>query len=152
MSYNVVLILVLFICYLVISTASISRYPEHSTLVLSADGFSLMEPVIVPESEDGSRWWYAPSYSAHIYSQRLKSHLKREMSYKVNEDLRLQGDIVPSIYALRIIPIIEEGNFTTVGQVDIIVDCMQKTNQISMNSIDIIIQETSITVKLFTIP
>lgn len=129
------------------STASSVRYPEHPISVLSADGLNLMEPVIVPESEDGRRWWYTPSHSAHIHSKRLKNHISRRISNKVNEDLLLPGDILPSIYALRIIPIIEEGNFTTFGQVDIIVECVKATSQIVMNSIDITIHEPSITVE-----
>lgn len=147
MGKNIGLVLVLLTCLQFFFSASSGvHYPEHSTLVVSADGLNLMEPVIVPELDDGSRWWYTPSYSAHIHSNRLKNRLNRELSTKVNEDLLLPGDILPSIYALRIFPIIEEDNFTTIGQLDIIVDCVKNTNQISMNSINITIDESSIRV------
>jgi aminopeptidase N len=68
------------------------------------------------------------------------------MSNKVNEDLRLPGDILPSIYVIKLLPFIEEGNFTTDGEIDIFVDCVRDTNNISMNAADITFKILSITV------
>ncbi len=128
--------------------SSAQQYP--STLELSEDGLSLMEPAIVPEPEDGGRWWYTPSRKAHIHSAKSKSRLMQSlmMSNKVNEDLRLPGDVLPSVYSVRLLPFIEEGNFTTDGHVDIFVDCVRDTNNISMNAADITFKKLSITVKI----
>ncbi|KAI9561562.1 hypothetical protein GHT06_012521 [Daphnia sinensis] len=125
--------------------ASDDEYP--SALELSEDGLSLMEPAIVPEPKDGSRWWYTPSRRAHVHSAKAKSRLMQKMmSNKVNEDLRLPGDVLPSIYSIRLLPFIEEGNFTTDGHIDIFVDCIRDTNSISMNAADITFKSLSITV------
>ena len=124
------------------------QYP--STLELSEDGLSLMEPAIVPEPEDGGRWWYTPSRKAHIHSVKSKGRLMQNliMSNKVNEDLRLPGDVLPSVYTIQLLPFIEEGgNFTTNGHIDIFVDCVRDTNNISMNAADITFKKLSITVK-----
>jgi hypothetical protein len=128
--------------------SSAQQYP--STLELSEDGLSLMEPAIVPEPEDGGRWWYTPSRKAHIHSGKSKSRLMQSLmlSNKVNEDLRLPSDVLPSNYTIRLLPFIEEGNFTTDGHIDIFVDCVRDTNNISMNAADITFKNLSITVKI----
>ncbi len=69
------------------------------------------------------------------------------MSNKANEDLRLPGDILPYMYYIRLLPFIEEGNFTTHGYIEIFIDCVANTKNISMNSADITIIENSITVQ-----
>ena len=121
---------------------------QSSTLELSEDGLSLMEPAIVPEPEDGGRWWYAPSRRSQMFSTRSKSQLLKSMrvSSKVGEDLRLPGDILPSIYAVKLLPFIEEGNFTTNGEVDIWVDCIRDTKKISLNAAEITFEILSIKV------
>ncbi|EFX67144.1 hypothetical protein DAPPUDRAFT_203795 [Daphnia pulex] len=68
------------------------------------------------------------------------------LSNKVNEDLRLPGDVLPSDYTIRLLPFIEEGNFTTDGHIDIFVDCVRDTNSISMNAADITFKKLSIAV------
>lgn len=151
---NFVFILVL-ACFLQVECSLLQSRPAFpsahqysSTLELSEDGLSLMEPAIVPEPEDGGRWWYTPSRKAHIHSAQSKSRLMQSlmMSNKVNEDLRLPGDVLPSTYVVQLLPFIEEGNFTTDGQIDIFVDCVRDTNNISMNAADITFNKLSITV------
>lgn len=63
-----------------------------------------------------------------------------------NEDLRLPRDVLPTTYAVRLLPFIEEGNFTTHGHVDIFVDCVKDTNNITINAADITIDVLSVSV------
>lgn len=121
----------------------------HTGIELSNDELSLAEPAIVPEPTDGSRWWYTPSRRAHIHSQNAKNRLVRSFNKlgKANEELRLPGDVLPTTYAVRLLPFIEEGNFTTHGHVDIFIDCVRDTNNISINAADITIDLLSISVK-----
>nr|CAH0105565.1 unnamed protein product [Daphnia galeata] len=63
-----------------------------------------------------------------------------------DEIYRLPGDLLPSVYTLRLLPFLEEGNFTTDGHVTIFVDCVSDTKNIVLNSIDIDIHRTTITV------
>lgn len=140
-------------CLLQVETSSLPKWQASaddypSTLELSEDGLSLMEPAIVPEPKDGGRWWYTPSRKAHFHSAKSKSRLMQKMmSNKVNEDLRLPGDVLPSTYSIRLLPFIEEGNFTTDGHIDIFVDCIRDTNSISMNAAEITFKLVSVTVK-----
>ena len=65
-----------------------------------------------------------------------------------DEIYRLPGDLLPSVYTLRLLPFLEEGNFTTDGHVTIFVACVSDTKNIVLNSIDIDIHRTTITVNL----
>ena len=65
-----------------------------------------------------------------------------------DKEYRLPGDLLPSVYTLRMFPILEVGNFTTDGYVDIFVTCIKNTNSIVLNSIDITVNRLSITVRL----
>lgn len=60
--------------------------------------------------------------------------------------MRLPKNVLPVSYDIQLLPIIEEGNFTTPGFVEIVVDCIETTSAISMNSADISIDESSIMV------
>ncbi|XP_046441609.1 aminopeptidase Ey-like [Daphnia pulex] len=61
-------------------------------------------------------------------------------------DMRLPKNFLPISYDIKLIPIIEEGNFTTIGYIEILVDCLETTSNISMNSADITINQPSILV------
>jgi hypothetical protein len=67
-----------------------------------------------------------------------------------DEVYRLPGDLLPSVYTLRLLPFLEENNFTTDGHVTIFVDCVNDTKNIVLNSIDIDIHLATITVILET--
>lgn len=105
----------------------------------------LLEPAIVPDPVDGvSRWWYTPSRKAHIYNQKYPKAIKALA--RQGEDLRLPGDILPRSYNVRLLPFIEVGNWTTEGYVEILVECIIPTVNISLNSLDLTIDTASITV------
>lgn len=63
-------------------------------------------------------------------------------------DMRLPKNFLPISYDIKLIPIIEEGNFTTIGYIEILVDCLETTSNISMNSADITINQPSILVTI----
>jgi len=64
---------------------------------------------------------------------------------KQGEDMRLPGDIIPVSYNVRLVPFIG-GNFTTDGFVEILVKCLQGTYNVSLNSADIDIDISSVSV------
>jgi hypothetical protein len=66
-------------------------------------------------------------------------------------DMRLPKNALPISYDIKLIPIIEEGNFTTIGYIEILVDCLETTSSISMNSADISINQSSILVTIIFI-
>ncbi|KAI9551913.1 hypothetical protein GHT06_022250 [Daphnia sinensis] len=112
---------------------------------LDPDELSLLEPAIVPDPVDGvSRWWYTPSRKAHLFRHNYPSNV--EVQPRQGEDLRLPGDILPRLYNIRLFPFIEEGNWTTDGYVEIDVECIIATVNISINSLDLTIDQASITV------
>ena len=61
--------------------------------------------------------------------------------------MRLPRNLLPTIYTIRLLPFIEQGNFTTQGNVIILVDCMEDTHNITLNSADIDIDKISISVR-----
>lgn len=54
-------------------------------------------------------------------------------------DWRLPEWILPRQYKLRLLPFLEEGNFTTDGQVEILLECMEETKLIVLHMADITI-------------
>lgn len=104
-----------------------------------------LEPAIVPDTVDGvSRWWYTPSRKAYVH--RHKYPITNRILFKSGENLRLPGNILPRSYNIRLLPFIQVGNWTTDGYVEIFVDCMEPIINLSMNSLDLIIDKASITV------
>lgn len=120
------------------------------------DETELMEPRIVAEPQDGSKWWYTPSRKAHIYRHRFNKALKQleqqhnpKNTNKQGEDMRLPGDIIPISYDVRMLPfveLIESGNYTTEGSVVIVVECIRSTRNISINSAELVIRRGTISV------
>lgn len=76
--------------------------------------------------------------TALIFSQTWRTAMTDEGG------MRLPKNVLPVSYEIQLLPIIEEGNFTTPGFVEIVVDCIETTSAISMNSADISIDESSI--------
>jgi aminopeptidase N len=110
----------------------------------------LLEPAVVPDPVDGvSRWWYTPSQKAHIYRHKYPKNIQAQP--RQGEDLRLSGDVLPRLYNVRLLPFIEVGNWTTDGYVEIFIDCIRSTVNISMNSLDLTIDQASVTVKSLNI-
>lgn len=69
-------------------------------------------------------------------------------TFNWNDDIyRLPGDLLPSSYVIRLLPFIEEGNFTTDGYVEITFNVVQDTNNITLNSLDITIDPLDISVR-----
>lgn len=113
------------------------------------DGLDWIDNTVVPEPrEEGARWWYTPSRKAHFYSAKYERKLKNELQKagKVGEDLRLPTDVLPSLYNIQLLPFIEEGNFTTNGHVDIFIDCVRATRNISFHAAEITFDHDSIKV------
>lgn len=104
----------------------------------------LLDPPVVPDPVDGSRWWFTPSRTAHIYRHRYPKPTGNEI--RQGEDLRLPGDILPRSYYIRLLPFVEVGNWTTNGYVEITVEAVTNTLNITMNALDLTVDPSSITV------
>ena len=101
------------------------------------------------KSAEDSRWWYAPSQKAPLYEhkyQGIGDKLARAAA-RQGEDMRLPRDVLPSSYIIQLLPLFEEGNFTTQGCIEILVECKNATKNISMNAADLKINSTSIIVR-----
>lgn len=128
------------------------NYQSYSQQVSARnEEWDLLEPLIVPEPQDGGRWWYTPSRKAHYYSgaerfeRRLKSFQKvQNRSHR--EDLRLPRHLIPTVLTIRLLPLFEEGNFTSHGHIDVFLDCVEDTSNITLNARHITVDQSSITV------
>ena len=68
--------------------------------------------------------------------------------------MRLPGDIIPITYNVRMLPFVEliaSGNYTTDGYVEIVVECVRATQNISINSAELDIKRSTISVYVFWI-
>lgn len=111
------------------------------------DGLDWIDNTLVPEpTAEGARWWYAPSRKAPFFAEKYKKEMKRIFFKVDDEDLRLPKDVLPYIYSIRLLPFLDEDNFTTHGSIDIFVDCYNATQNITMNAAELTIDEDSIKV------
>ena len=62
------------------------------------------------------------------------------------EEYRLPKTLEPTFYTIQLLPFIEPGNFTTDGHIEISIDCLENTNNITLNSGQIVIDPLSISV------
>lgn len=73
--------------------------------------------------------------------------IKQPRSIPKYTEWRLPRWVLPRHYKLRLLPFIEEGNFTTAGQVDILLECMEPTQMIVLHIADIrIVQDEGLQV------
>ena len=104
-----------------------------------------LEPAVIPEPVDDSSWYYTPSRKAHIYRRNKAASMVQNQT-KQGEDMRLSGDLRPSLYDVRLLPFIEFGNFTTDGFIQITFSCVRATMNISINALQLTIDRASISV------
>lgn len=67
-------------------------------------------------------------------------------SSRAGEDLRLPRNVLPRSYEVTLLPILIEGNFTTEGSVNIVVDCVQASNNVTLHIADITWSASSVSV------
>ncbi|KAJ8960573.1 hypothetical protein NQ318_013862 [Aromia moschata] len=60
-------------------------------------------------------------------------------------DVRLPRAVLPQSYKLKLVPFLQEGNFTFNGEVEILVNVTQATNNITLHSDDLFIDTVSVT-------
>lgn len=70
-----------------------------------------------------------------------------QRAVKQDDYLRLPGDLRPTWYNIRLLPFIEEGNFTTDGFTEIWFDCVTATANITLNSANIQYDQPLVTVR-----
>ena len=66
-------------------------------------------------------------------------------------DWRLPRWVLPRNYKLRLLPHLEEGNFTTDGQVDILLECMEETKLIVLHIAEITIFKDGLQVSFLSL-
>lgn len=109
----------------------------------------ITEAVTFKKDDDSqNRWWYAPSRKAHLHVYKYQNAIRNlnRLAEQQDVQMRLPTDVLPIRYALRLLPFLEEGNFTTHGHVDIFVDCKSGTDKILLNAADLIFIDESIKV------
>lgn len=77
---------------------------------------------------------------------RFKGHRDSLRNWQ-DPKYRLPRDFLPTSYAIRLLPFIEED--TVDGQVSVFVECVNSTNSITLNSLNISIDSSKITVTFF---
>ncbi len=88
-------------------------------------------------AQEEELWW------AQKYQGRLKE--MERASQRQDGDLRLPRDVIPISYDITLIPILEVGNFTTHGTVDIRVKCeTNNTQQIVLHSANLTIEAVGV--------
>ena len=122
-----------------------SAYGQDKKFELDLNELLTLEPAVIPEPFDGSSWYYTPSRKAHMYRRNKAASMVQKQT-KQGEDMRLSGDLRPSLYDVRLLPFIEVGNFTTDGFVEITFNCIRATSNISINAVQLTIDRNSISV------
>ena len=61
-------------------------------------------------------------------------------------NVRLPRSVLPRHYNLRLLPILEKGNFSIIGHVDIDVEVMEDTGKITLHINDIVVDQSSLKV------
>lgn len=146
---SILLVLVASSAYFFFPVGSTYLTPNSGPL---EDGLDWIDNTLVPEpGEEGASRWYAPSRKAHLFAdnhkRKLRNQLMRSFTKADEENLRLPTNVLPYRYSIQLIPFLEEGNFTTDGNVLIFVDCLRATDSITLNSAAIDIDRSSITVR-----
>ena len=62
------------------------------------------------------------------------------------KDVRLPKNLRPIHYEIRLLPWMEEGNFTTSGFIEVLMECVEQTNKIVLHSAEIEIDRMSVQV------
>ena len=69
---------------------------------------------------------------------------KRPSETKVVKNNRLPRTVLPRHYDIRLLPILQKGNFSILGRVSIDVECKEYADRIVMHSADIVVDQNSI--------
>ncbi len=82
----------------------------------------------------------------HRPYQKFQRSLSSSVSARQGEEYRLSGDLEPVSYNIQLLPFIEEGNFTTHGLIEILFNCIESTDNITINSNEITFDHSIVTV------
>lgn len=95
-------------------------------------------------------WECNPSFNAEEFFWMFDN--KMVTTSEEYSDLRLPGSILPRLYEISLLPHLVKGNFTTEGSVDIFVECVDDTNNITLHidSQNIFYQSSLIKVMYFS--
>lgn len=86
------------------------------------------------------------SFFIFILSISTVTSDKINKSSRAGEELRLPRSVLPRLYEVTLLPILIEGNFTTEGSVNILVDCVLPTSNITLHIADITFSSSSVLV------
>jgi len=67
-----------------------------------------------------------------------------QSSSKIIENIRLPRDVLPHHYDVRLLPILETGNFSILGRVSVDIECKEVTDRIVLHSVDIVVDPKSV--------
>ncbi len=69
--------------------------------------------------------------------QKFQKRISSLGSPHQEEDLRLPGDLEPVSYKIQLLPFVEVGKFTTEGNIEIVFNCIESTDNLTLNSAEI---------------
>lgn len=137
---NLLLITAFFICGVIASGFLVYNFaacPETVPIEKSICSSSNVVPLVLPTDLD----------KAEIFSHGSTS-IGKNASASQSSNLRLPHSVIPISYDLKLIPYMIENNFTFDGDVRIIVNITEMTNNITLHVVALKIKNSDVTVKI----
>lgn len=89
-------------------------------------------------------YFLADRPSPQAYRENADVPVGKLSSSKDFENVRLPRAVLPIHYDVRLLPILENGNFSIIGRVSIDVKCKEETDRIVLHSADIVVDAKSV--------
>ena len=100
-------------------------------------------PHLLDRVDDAGRW------SSIIPSDKPERKNPKNQPKITKEEIRLPINLRPTLQTIHLIPMIDlinSGTYTTIGYTEIFFTCVEPTNNITLNSVDLTINRASIAV------
>ncbi|XP_018306516.1 puromycin-sensitive aminopeptidase-like protein [Mycetomoellerius zeteki] len=86
-------------------------------------------------------YYFAPCHEKQVPTSTETDIFSPIIPTKIHIDIRLPRDVVPELYELWLIPFIWEGNFTFHGEIKILINVTNDTDNVTLHAVDIKIDE-----------
>lgn len=87
-----------------------------------------------------------PNHTTSCPKRSSSHHQLNGFLSKSVQNIRLPRNFLPWHYDIRLLPVLEKGNFTVLGRVAIDIECRNITDRIVLHSADIIVHRNSVQV------
>ncbi|KAG5305888.1 AMPN Aminopeptidase, partial [Pseudoatta argentina] len=95
-------------------------------------------------------YYFAPCHEKQDSTNTETDIFSPTIPTKKDIDIRLPRDIVPDLYELWLIPFIWKGNFTFHGEIKILVNVTNDTNNVTLHAVDIKIDESFTSIREYS--